>query len=269
VIVIAVAAAILLVFFVPLPGKSLFNRIVAPTKSPTTTTTSPPTTRATQQEIKAFVALANKGLHHEFTATYRTVVTDGAGATSLMTVRAAQVSWPSGVVSPHLMYEQSVNGNLSEVFWGALRSSRSVNGFYTCASPAHKLAWTCSPVGPGMEGSMLLGAYLPGNVLSGLQALAGGVTVPAMQHDAVFSRKVVAGRELKCLDFGPARNPQAVVCETSEGIIAYYSSQVRAATVGPLGVTWLVSLSFHVAKGAFVLPAKVTATPGGRGLLVQ
>jgi hypothetical protein len=47
------------------------------------------------------------------------------------------------------------------------------------------------------------------------------------------------------------------VRETSEGTIAYYSSQVRAATVGPLGTTWLVSLSFHVTKGAFVLPTKV------------
>jgi hypothetical protein len=258
VIVITVAAAILLVFFVPLPGKSMFNRIVAPTKSPTTTTTSPPVTRATQQEIKAFVALANKGLHREFTATYRTVVT-GTGDLLLMTVTAAQVSWPlssDAEVSPHLMYEESVSGSLSEVFLGALRSSRSAPGWYTC----HKvLAWTCSPVGEGTEGSMLMGAYLPGNVLSGLQALAGGFTVPAMQHDARFSQKVVAGRKLKCLDFGPARTPRAVVCETSEGIIAYYSSQVRAAAVGPLGATWLVSLSLHVAKGAFVLPAKAAA----------
>jgi hypothetical protein len=144
VIVITVAAAILLVFFVPLPGKSMFNRIVAPTKSPTTTTTSPPVTRATQQEIKAFVALANKGLHREFTATYRTVVT-GTGDLLLMTVTAAQVSWPlssDAEVSPHLMYEESVSGSLSEVFLGALRSSRSAPGWYTC----HKvLAWTCSP----------------------------------------------------------------------------------------------------------------------------
>jgi hypothetical protein len=54
---------------------------------------------------------------------------------------------------------------------------------------------------------MLLDASLPGNVLSGLQALAGGFTIPAMQQDARFSHKVVAGRKLKCLDFGPARNP--------------------------------------------------------------
>jgi hypothetical protein len=246
---------------IPLPGNSLFNRIVVPTRSPTTTT-SPPTTRATQQEIKAFVALAERGLHREFTATYRTVV-NGTNDLLLMTVRTAQVSWPLSSVaedSPHLMYEESVSGNLSEVFLGALRSSRSAPGWYTC----HKvLAWTCSPVGQGMEGSMLIGAYLPGNVLSGLQALAGGSTVPAMQHYARFSEKVVAGRKLKCLDFGPARNPRAVVCETSQGIIAYFSSQVRAATVGPLGTTWLVSLSFRVAKSMFVLPAKATATPGG------
>ncbi len=262
VVVVAVAAAILVVFFVPLPGNSLFNRIVTPTRSPTTTTTSPPATRATQQEINTFVALAKKGLHGEFTANYRTVV-NGSHDLLLMTVTAAQVSWPlssDAEVSPHLMYEESVAGSLSEVFWGALQSSRSNPGFYTCN---RNLAWTCSVVGLGTEGSMLLDAYLPSNLLSGLQALAGGSTVPAMQHNATFSRKVVAGRDLKCLDFGPARNPRAVVCETSEGIIAYYSSQVRASTVGPLGATWLVSLSFRVAKGAFVLPAKVTAPPGG------
>ncbi|MGA2528993.1 MAG: RNA polymerase sigma factor [Acidimicrobiales bacterium] len=270
--VVFVAAAIIVVFFVPLPGKSLFNRIVSPTKSPTTTTMSPPVTRATQQEIKTFVALAERGLHREFTATYLTVVTDGAGATSLMTVKAAQVSWPLSSFaedSPRLMYEQSVSGSLSEVFLGALRSSRSAPGWYTCTTPAHKLAWTCSPVDQGMEGSMLIGAYLPGNALSGLQALAGGSTVPAMQHDARFSEKVVAGRKLKCLDFGPARNPRAVVCETNQGIIAYYSSQVRAATVGPLGTTRLVSLSFHASNTEFVLPGKVPPTPAHRVGLSQ
>jgi hypothetical protein len=41
------------------------------------------------------VALVEKGLHREFTATYRTAVTAGiTGAISLMTVTGTQVAWP-------------------------------------------------------------------------------------------------------------------------------------------------------------------------------
>ena len=110
------------------------------------------------------MALAKKGLHGEFTANYRTVV-NGSHDLLLMTVTAAQVSWPlssDAEVSPHLMYEESVAGSLSEVFWGALQSSRSNPGFYTCN---RNLAWTCSVVGLGTEGSMLLDAYLPSLVV--------------------------------------------------------------------------------------------------------
>ena len=158
----------------------------------------------------------------------------------------------------HFKYEQSGE---DEFFFGALRSSYGAPGDYTCV-PGHHPAWSCSQIAPGNGASLLMGAYLPWNTLSGLQALTGGVTVPDLQHDVYLSGRVVAGRKLSCLSFGSARKPRATVCLTSGGIIGYYSSQIRASTEGPLGTTSLVSLSFHVTTADLTLPAKATATPG-------
>jgi hypothetical protein len=162
----------------------------------------------------------------------------------------------------HFRYGQS---GAAEFFFGALRSSYSVPGEngqdYTCF-PEHHATWSCSQIGVGTIGDFLMGGYMPLNILSGLQALVGGVTYPTLPHGAYFSQKIVSGRKLTCLNFPSAKRPRATVCLTSGGIIGYYSSQVRASTEGPLGTTSLVSLSFHVTKGDLTLPAKATAAPG-------
>jgi len=230
-----------------------------------TTSSSPASSRATPKEISAFLGLAEKGFHSEFSATYRTVDTLSVTARHIpVAVTAVQMSWPlSETLAPaHFKYEQS---GAAEVFFGALRSSYSVPGEYgqdyTCF-PEHHATWSCSQIGDGTIGSMLMGAYLPLNTLSGLQALAGGFTYPTLPHAAYFSQKIVSGRKLTCLNFPSAKRPRATVCLTAGGIIGYYSSQVRASSEGPLGTTSLVSLSFHVTKAELTLPAKAKATPG-------
>jgi hypothetical protein len=226
------------------------------------TTSSPPaSSRATPKEISAFVSLAEKGLHSEFSATYRTVDTQRVtGKHVTVTVTALQESWPFSErtdAPAHFKYEQ----NGQEVFFGALRSSYSLPGDYTCV-PAHQSTWSCSQIGDGTIGSYLIGGYMPLNTLSGLQALVGGSTYPTLAHGAYFSQKTVTGRKLTCLNFPSAKKPRATVCLTTGGVIAYYSSQVGASTEGPLGTTSLVSLSSHVTKGDLTLPAKATPSPG-------
>jgi len=231
-----------------------------------TTSSTSTSSRATPKEISAFVGLAEKGFHSEFRATYRTVMTMGiTGRHVTVAVVALQESWPmsASLSAPtHFRYEQSGE---DEIFFGAFQSSHSGSGErgqdYACF-PGHHATWSCSQIGPGNAGSLLTGAYLPLNTLSGLQALTTGVAVPDLQHDVYLSAKVVAGRKLTCLSFGSAKRSRATVCLTSKGIIGYYSSQVRASTEGPLGTTSLVSLSFHVTKADLTLPAKATTGPG-------
>jgi hypothetical protein len=231
------------------------------------TTSSPPTSsRATPKEISAFVGLAEKGVHNKFSATYRTVDTMSiTGKHITVMVTALQESWPTSATlsaPTHFKYEQSGE---DEILFGAFRSSHSGSGErgqdYACF-PGHHATWSCSQIGPGNAGSLLTGAYLPLNTLSGLQALTTGVTVPDLQHDVYLTEKVVAGRKLTCLNFGSDKRPRATVCLTGGGIIGYYSSQVRASIEGPLGTTSLVSLSFHVTKADLTLPAKATTAPG-------
>jgi hypothetical protein len=230
-----------------------------------TTSSSPAPSRATPKEISAFLSLAQKGFHSEFSATYRTVDTLSiTGRHIPVAVTAVQMSWPlSETLAPaHFKYEQSGG---TKVFFGAFRSSYSVPGEYgqdyTCFSE-HHATWSCSQIGDGTIGSMLMGAYLPLNTLSGLQALAGGFTYPTLPRAAYFSRKIVLGRRLTCLNFPSAKRPRATVCLTAGGIIGYYSSQVRASSEGPLGTTSLVSLSFHVTRAELTLPAKARAASG-------
>ena len=130
---------------------------------------------------------------------------------------------------------------------GLLTACQENGQDYTCF-PEHHVTWSCSQIGPGTIGSMIMGAYMPLNTLSGLQALVGGFTYPTLPHAAYFSQKTVSGRKLTCLNFPSAKRSRATVCVTSQGIIGYYSSQVRASSVGPIGTTSLVSLSFHVPK---------------------
>ena len=230
--------------------------------------TSGPATssKATPKEVSAFVSLAERGFHTEFSATYRTVVTQSVTDKHVtVTVTALQESWPMTenlMAPPHFRYGQS---GAAEFFFGALRSSYSVPGEngqdYTCF-PEHHATWSCSQIGVGTIGDFLMGGYMPLNTLSGLQALVGGSTYPTLPHGAYFSNKFVSGRKLTCLNFPSAKKPRATVCLTSGGVIAYYSSQVRASTEGPLGTTSLVSLSFHVTKAELTLPSKATAAPG-------
>lgn len=225
-----------------------------------TTSGSPTSTRATSKEINAFLKLAEKGLNSKFIATYRTVGTNlvatGGYVTSITTVQDS---------SSHFKYAASSRGVLEWVFFGALQSSYSVpkgtGQIYTCQTEMNRATWSCSQVGPGNLGGILMGGYLPLNVLSGLQTLVEGFNLPGWPHVAYLSRKIAAGLQLTCLNFGPELKPSATVCLTTGGIIGYYSSHVEAASE-PLGTTSLVSLSFHVTKGDLTLPAKATASPG-------
>jgi len=108
---------------------------------------------------------------------------------------------------------------------------------------------------------MLLGGYLPINALTGLETLTDGLTVPPLPRAAYLSRKVLNGRNLTCLNFGPERKTRATVCLTTGGIIGYYSSQVQASSES-LGTASLTSLSFHVTRAELMLQAKAKAEPG-------
>ena len=75
--------------------------------------TSGPATssKATPKEVSAFVSLAERGFHTEFSATYRTVVTQSVTDKHVtVTVTALQESWPMTenlMASPHFRYGQS------------------------------------------------------------------------------------------------------------------------------------------------------------------
>jgi len=224
-----------------------------------TSSTAPPTSsRATPKQISAFVARAEKGVHKEFTATYRTVGTSISNYGDITSIAAVQSS-------SHFKYEVISSVYRYQVFFEPFRSSFTVLGqygqIYTCAAPLHEVAWACSQIGPGNIGGMLLGGYLPANALGGLQALVAGLTFPALSRTTYLSERVVAGRKLTCLNFGPEQKPRATVCLTSGGIIGYYSSQVQAAAER-VGTARLTSLSLHVSQAELTLPAKATPSPG-------
>ena len=234
-----------------------------------TTSSAPASSRPTPQQVGAFVALAEKGFHLAFSATYRTVGNSPSALGSYVgTLTAVQSSWPlsrSGMVSPHFKYEQTWTGERSEIFYDPLRSPYNVprpyGQEYTCAVLQHSVTWSCAQVGPGNLGDMLVGGYLPMNALTGLQTLTDGLTVPPLPRAAYLSHRVVNGRNLTCLNFGPQQRPRATVCLTSSGIIGYYSSQVLASSE-PLSPTSLTSLSFHVTRAELTLPAKAKAARG-------
>ena len=223
-----------------------------------TTSTPPTSSRATPKQISAFVARAEKGVQKEFTATYRTVGTSISNYGDITSIAAVQSS-------SHFKYEAISGGYRYQVFFDPFRSSFTVPGLYgqiyTCDAPLHEATWLCSQISSGNIGGILLGGYLPSNALGGLQALVEGFTFPALSRTVYLSQKVVAGRKLTCLNFGPELKPRATVCLTSEGIIGYYSSQVQAAAER-LGTALLTSLSFHVSQAELTLPAKATPSPG-------
>jgi hypothetical protein len=224
----------------------------------TSSTVPPASSRATPKQISAFVVRAENGVHKEFSAAYRTVGTSISNYGDITSIAAVQSS-------SHFKYEVISRGYRYQVFFEPFRSSFTVPGqysqIYTCDAPLHEATWSCSQIGPGNIGGILLGGYLPANALGGLQALVAGLTFPALSRTAYLSQRVVAGRKLTCLNFGPELKPRATVCLTRGGIIGYYSSQVQAAAER-LGAARLTSLSFHVSQAEFTLPAKATPSPG-------
>jgi hypothetical protein len=92
--------------------------------------------------------------------------------------------------------------------------------------------------------------YLPSKVVSALVALSSG-DMP-LEKEAIFSHRMVSGRALRCLDFGPVKEPHARVCLTREGIIGFYSSNLAM----PTGSASLLKFSPLVSQSELTLPAK-------------
>ena len=249
-----VAAAILVVFFVPFPRLSVFDRLshqtsTSPGVSSTTTTTRPRVSNATTKQIDAFVARASHGLSERFRASYEITEPVAGGRTSSSLENVAQLSYPQ-----HFMYERygGGSGHLSEFFFGPTQSPRDAGtfGIYTCAAASLRASWSCGLLGEGMAGSMLMADYLPAAMFTGLQALAG-------QGSAVAFDRIVAGRQMSCLKFGSGNAGEGgTVCLTAGGVIGYESSQLVSNPEFE-GTATLRTLSFDVLPEQLDLPATV------------
>lgn len=214
-----------------------------------TTTTQPRTSVTTPKQIDAFVARALRADRRNFVASYETTE---AGSHFSSTVRVAQLSFPK-----HFMFASylGTGGGFEEVFFWPTPSPRDAgsSGIYTCGRTSPADNWSCSLLGGGMGGSMLMGDYLPSAMFSGLQTLAD--TEPAVAFD-----EMISGRRMSCLRFDSGNPDGGTVCLLASGVIGYFS--VRLVTSPEFeGTATLKTLSFKVTPVELTLPATVTAPP--------
>jgi hypothetical protein len=240
-VVVAVAAAIVVVFFVPLPNVSLFNHLFSSGSSKTSPTASqafpPPRT------VAAFEAEARTASRSSYVATYQTRYVDGSIMETTVARRGVQSMW--------LVKPLGTNG-LQQAFIQVGRhtvSCQATNeGPWSCQSPSE------------ITGS-------PSWALTFLQTLPIPSTLPQPHETLRLAQQRLDGRKVTCLfqawtDTGwPAGSETSQWCINSSGIFTYVDNVTGAA--GPKHIiSTLVSWSRSVPEALFNEPTSTAVAPG-------
>jgi hypothetical protein len=239
-VVVAVAAAIVVVFCVPLPNVSLFNHLFSSGSktSPTASQAFPP-----PRTVAAFEAEARTASRSSYVATYQTRYVDGSIEETTVARRGTQSMW--------LVKPLSTNGSQQEFIEVGRRtvSCRATNeGPWSCQSPSE------------ITGS-------PSWALTFLQTLPGPSTLPRPHETLRLAQQRRDGRKVTCLfqawtDTGwPAGLETSEWCINSSGIFTYVDNVTGA--LGPKHiVSTLISWSRSVPAALFNEPTSTAVAPG-------
>ncbi len=240
-VVVAVAAAILVVFFVPLPHMSLFNHVFSGGSSKTSPTASsqvfpPPRT------VAVFEADAWTASRSSYMATYRTQLVDGSIVATTVARRGDQAMW---LVKP--LGRNSLQQEFIQFDRHTVSCQADNEGPWSCQSP-----------------STVTGS--PSWALTFLQTLPIPSTLSQPHETFRLAQQRVGGRKVTCLYQGWTDTGGAPGSETSEwcinssGIFTYVDSVTGAA--GPKHIiSTLVSWSRSVPEALFNEPTTPVA-PG-------
>ena len=240
-VVVAVAAAILVVFFVPLPHMSLFNHVFSGGSSKTSPTASsqvfpPPRT------VAVFEADAWTASRSSYMATYRTQLVDGSIVATTVARRGDQAMW---LVKP--LGRNSLQQEFIQFDRHTVSCQADNEGPWSCQSP-----------------STVTGS--PSWALTFLQTLPIPSTLSQPHETFRLAQQRVGGRKVTCLYQGWTDTGGSPGSETSEwcinssGIFTYVDSVTGAA--GPKHIiSTLVSWSRSVPEALFNEPTTPVA-PG-------
>ncbi len=240
-VVVAVAAAILVVFFVPLPHMSLFNHVFSGGSSKTSPTASsqvfpPPRT------VAVFEADAWTASRSSYMATYRTQLVDGSIVATTVARRGDQAMW---LVKP--LGRNSLQQEFIQFDRHTVSCQADNEGPWSCQSPSTVTG------SPSWALTFLLTLPIPSTL--------------SQPHETFrLAQQRVGGRKVTCLYQGWTDTGGSPGSETSEwcinssGIFTYVDSVTGAA--GPKHIiSTLVSWSRSVPEALFNEPTTPVA-PG-------
>lgn len=201
----------------------------------------------------SFLALAERGFHTAFVATYaiKTPYTTGGGPPTTLVVASAPVSGQTPSVEWSYVLSWSSGAEVEMI-------SRP-DGLYQCGRPRAASAWTCmGPLGPDRGGAAVHAAIELDEPMTQLGALEH--TLSGGMQAVVATETVMAGQPARCISV-TGRNGTWRWCFTNTGVLASFPPYVELLTYASRVQGTLVSLSSAVAPEQFAPPTTPSPWP--------
>jgi hypothetical protein len=230
---------------------------------------APVMTRASDNQVRAFLATVQQGTGGTFSTSYSVVVSGhreqvyGAQLSHSVTMYRETPAFEDFVEA---ISARAASFEVFEVFPGGQHAAGVGDGLYSCTQRTTAGRWACQGpyVGIGMgETFSLTAPYPPTELARGLANAAyahlhlGGVP-PAPAENAYFFNREILGHDRLCLGFGSTRHLVGSTCLGPGRVVSYYDL--------PATVTWdtyrsasLVRYSNDVTHSVFQLPTPPVA----------